>query len=39
MGNGTWANVGGNQAVTTDGYTAASQDGVPPYDDPDGRQS
>ncbi|TFK16812.1 copper radical oxidase [Coprinopsis marcescibilis] len=39
LGNGTWINVGGNQAVTYGGDAAASQDGGAPYDDPDGRQS
>ena len=39
LGNGTWINVGGNQAVTYGGAEAPRQDGGPPYDDPDGRQS
>ncbi|KAI0930066.1 hypothetical protein AcV5_006867 [Taiwanofungus camphoratus] len=39
LGNGTWINVGGNQAVTYGGLAAASQTGGPPYDDPDGGQS
>lgn len=39
LGNGTWLNVGGNQAVTYGGDPAASQLGGPPYDDPDGGQS
>jgi hypothetical protein len=39
LGNGTWLNVGGNQAVTFGGVAAASQLGGGPYDDPDGRQS
>ncbi|KAF4621191.1 hypothetical protein D9613_000262 [Agrocybe pediades] len=39
LGNGTWINVGGNQAVTFGGNQAASQNGGGPYDDPDGRQS
>ena len=39
LGNGTWLNVGGNQAVTFGGLGAASQTGGGPYDDPDGRQS
>ncbi|KAF8587998.1 copper radical oxidase [Ramaria rubella] len=39
LGNGTWVNVGGNQAVTFGGNQAASQNGGPPYDDPDGGQS
>lgn len=39
LGNGTWLNVGGNQAVTTGGDPAPSQTGGGVYDDPDGRQS
>ncbi len=39
MGDGTWVNVGGNQAVTTGGNAAPDQNGVPPYNDADGRQS
>ncbi|KAG7446598.1 glyoxal oxidase [Guyanagaster necrorhizus] len=39
MGDGTWLNVGGNQAVTYGGLTATSQKGGKPYNDPDGRQS
>ncbi|KAF9527368.1 copper radical oxidase [Crepidotus variabilis] len=39
LGNGTWINVGGNQAVTSGGNAADSQTGGPPYDDPDGRTS
>ncbi|KAF8070115.1 glyoxal oxidase [Lyophyllum atratum] len=39
MGNGTWVNVGGNQAVTYGGDAAPSQNGGGPYDDPDGRKS
>ncbi|KAI0046059.1 copper radical oxidase [Auriscalpium vulgare] len=39
LGNGTWVNIGGNQAVTTGGVTAASQTGSPPYNDPDGGKS
>ncbi|KAK7692517.1 hypothetical protein QCA50_004145 [Cerrena zonata] len=39
LGNGTWVNVGGNQAVTFGGLQAASQNGGGPYDDPDGGQS
>ncbi|KAL4078560.1 glyoxal oxidase [Scleroderma yunnanense] len=39
LGNGTWLNVGGNQAVTYGGAAAPSQTGGPPYDDPDGRYS
>jgi hypothetical protein len=39
LGNGTWMNVGGNQAVTYGGATANSQTGGAPYDDLDGGQS
>ncbi|EIW82831.1 glyoxal oxidase [Coniophora puteana RWD-64-598 SS2] len=39
LGNGTWINVGGNQAVTYGGATAHSQTGGLPYNDPDGGQS
>ncbi|KDQ12600.1 hypothetical protein BOTBODRAFT_176282 [Botryobasidium botryosum FD-172 SS1] len=39
LGNGTWMNVGGNQAVTTNGDQAASQTGGGPYDDWDGRKA
>ncbi|KLO12283.1 glyoxal oxidase [Schizopora paradoxa] len=39
LGNGTWVNVGGNQAITYGGLQAASQTGGAPYDDPDGGQS
>jgi hypothetical protein len=39
LGNGTWVNVGGNQAITYGGATAMSQNGGPPYNDPDGGQS
>ncbi|KAG1847941.1 glyoxal oxidase [Suillus tomentosus] len=39
LGNGTWLNVGGNQAVTYGGDAATSQLGGAPYDDPDGGQS
>ncbi|KAF8348212.1 glyoxal oxidase [Amanita rubescens] len=39
MGDGTWVNVGGNQAVTTGGEPSPDQNGAPPYDDADGRQS
>ncbi|RXW13336.1 hypothetical protein EST38_g12519 [Candolleomyces aberdarensis] len=39
LGNGTWINVGGNQAVTWGGNAADRQDGGGPYNDPDGRQS
>lgn len=36
LGNGTWLNVGGNQAVTYGGLTAKTETGGGPYDDPDG---
>jgi hypothetical protein len=36
LGNGTWMNVGGNQAVTFGGLTAQSQNGGAPYDNLDG---
>ncbi|KAG8925018.1 hypothetical protein FRC02_009973 [Tulasnella sp. 418] len=36
LGNGTWLNVGGNQAVTYGGDTASSQTGGAPYDNFDG---
>ncbi|KAJ3574744.1 hypothetical protein NP233_g1539 [Leucocoprinus birnbaumii] len=39
LGNGTWLNVGGNQAVGYGGAQAASQLGGPPYNDADGRRS
>ncbi|TEB14488.1 copper radical oxidase [Coprinellus micaceus] len=40
LGNGTWINVGGNQAVTWGGNGADVQDGSSgPYFDADGRQS
>ncbi|KAI0697279.1 DUF1929-domain-containing protein [Cytidiella melzeri] len=39
LGNGTWLNVGGNQAVTYGGLTAQSQNAAAPYDDPDGGKS
>ena len=39
LGNGTWLNVGGNQAVTYGGAAAPSQTGGLPYDDPDGGKS
>ncbi|PPQ72942.1 hypothetical protein CVT24_000185 [Panaeolus cyanescens] len=39
LGNGTWLNVGGNQAVTYGGLQAPSQFGGGPYNNPDGRQS
>ncbi|OJA12656.1 hypothetical protein AZE42_08700 [Rhizopogon vesiculosus] len=39
LGNGTWLNVGGNQAVTYGGVTAQSELGGLPYDDSDGGQS
>ncbi|TFK70593.1 copper radical oxidase [Pluteus cervinus] len=37
LGNGTWVNVGGNQAVTTGGVNADNN--AAPYFDSDGRQS
>lgn len=40
LANGTWVNVGGNQAVTVAGAPADSQDGSSaPYYDADGRKS
>ncbi|KAJ7745446.1 glyoxal oxidase, partial [Mycena maculata] len=39
LGNGTWINIGGNQAVTYGGDAAASSSGAGPYDDPDGGKS
>lgn len=36
LGNGTWINVGGNQAITYGGNTAASQTGQSPYRNTDG---
>lgn len=39
MGDGTWLNVGGNQAVSYGGNPAMSQTGGAPYDDPDGGKS
>ncbi|KAI0305706.1 glyoxal oxidase [Multifurca ochricompacta] len=39
LGNGTWVNIGGNQAVTYGGATALSQNGGSPYNDPDGGKS
>ncbi|KAI0311414.1 glyoxal oxidase [Amylostereum chailletii] len=40
LGNGTWVNVGGNQAVTTGGIPAGSQDGsAGAYHDADGSKS
>jgi len=39
LADGTWMNVGGNQAVTYGGEAAESQTGGGPYDDPDGRNS
>lgn len=40
LGNGTWVNVGGNQAVTYGGQAADNQVGNSgPYFDPDGRNS
>ncbi|KAN0138426.1 copper radical oxidase [Lactarius tabidus] len=41
LGNGTWVNVGGNQAVTYCGASALTQNGLGdlPYNDPDRGQS
>ena len=39
LGNGTWLNVGGNQAVKQGGDPADSQNGGGIYDDPDGGKS
>jgi hypothetical protein len=39
MADGTWLNVGGNQAVTYGGDTAATQTGGPPYQNTDGGKS
>ncbi|KAI0779446.1 copper radical oxidase [Fomes fomentarius] len=39
LGNGTWLNVGGNQAVKKGGVQADSQNGGGEYDDPDGGKS
>ena len=39
LGNGTWLNVGGNQAVKEGGAKADSQTGGGIYDDPDGGKS
>ena len=39
LGNGTWLNVGGNQAITYGGAQAKSQTGGGPYDDLDGGRS
>ncbi|RDX42703.1 copper radical oxidase [Lentinus brumalis] len=39
LGNGTWLNVGGNQAVKKGGDPADSQTGGGDYDDPDGGKS
>ena len=39
LGNGTWLNVGGNQAITYGGLPAKSQNGGAPYDDLDGGYS
>ncbi len=39
LGNGTWLNVGGNQAVKKGGDPADSQNGGGDYDDPDGGKS
>ena len=40
LGNGTWLNVGGNEAVTIGGAVAVAQDGSEgPYFNVDGRTS
>lgn len=39
LGNGTWLNIGGYEAVTYDGNLAKTEIGGLPYDDPDGGQS
>ncbi|KAJ7693374.1 glyoxal oxidase [Mycena rosella] len=39
LGDGTWINIGGNQAVTYGGDAAPSQSGGGLYDDPDGGKS
>ncbi|TFY64242.1 hypothetical protein EVG20_g6011 [Dentipellis fragilis] len=39
LGNGTWVNAGGNQAVTYGGVTAQSQTAEKPYNDADGGKS
>jgi len=39
LGNGTWLNVGGNQAVGYGGIATNGQDGGPPFNDPDGGKS
>ncbi|KAJ7072054.1 glyoxal oxidase [Mycena amicta] len=39
LGNGTWLNVGGNQAVTYGGDATGDSSGGGPYDDPDGGKS
>lgn len=36
LGNGTWLNVGGNQAITYGGNAASGQTGQSPYGDWDG---
>ncbi|KAJ7141391.1 glyoxal oxidase N-terminus-domain-containing protein [Mycena epipterygia] len=39
LGNGSWINIGGNQAVTYGGANADDSSGKGPYDDPDGGKS
>nr|GAT58538.1 predicted protein [Mycena chlorophos] len=39
LGDGTWINVGGNQAVTFGGDATGNPAGGGPYDDPDGGKS
>ncbi|KAJ6521956.1 glyoxal oxidase [Mycena vulgaris] len=39
LGDGTWINIGGNQAVTYGGDAANDPSGAGPYDDPDGGKS
>ncbi|KAF7321783.1 hypothetical protein MKEN_00700100 [Mycena kentingensis (nom. inval.)] len=39
LGNGTWLNVGGNQAVTYGGDATGDSSGGGPYKDPDGGKS
>jgi hypothetical protein len=39
LGNGTWLNVGGNQAIMAGGLTSPDQVGGGPYEDPDGGMS
>ncbi|KAJ7497677.1 glyoxal oxidase [Mycena latifolia] len=39
LGDGTWINIGGNQAVTYGGDATGDPSGGGPYDDPDGGKS